>query len=169
MDFHQNQKRPPLNIYYPAYNLNRLGKFHISDDPTFKLNVRQGFGQKKIGQAYDCFFFLQMELLKNVPIQSLVRTQVNILHWVFLLHLATNDVRDVYIWDAKPIHLRHAFTEGDHYAHGKGSLSYVANQIDDTLYLPKQKTPVINSIYQSIFENPVYFRVSTKISEQKWQ
>lgn len=163
-------KRPPLNIYYPAYNLNRLGNF-ISDDPYIsKLNVCQGFwAEKRLQQAYDCFFFLQMELAKkNVPIQSLVRTQVNILHGFFFLHLATNDVRDVYIWDAKTNPPSpQAFTEGDHYAMARVLFSYVANQIDDTLYLPKQKTPVINSIYQSIFENPVYFRVSTKISEQK--
>ncbi len=163
-------KRPVLNIFFPAYNLNRLGNF-TSDDPYIsKLNVCQGFwAEKRLQLAYDCFFFLQMELAKkNVPIQSLVRTQVNILHGFFFLYLATNDVRDVYIWDAKTNPPSpQAFTEGDHYAMARVIFSYVANQIDDSLYLPKQKSSVINSVYQHIFENPVYFRVSTKISEQK--
>lgn len=163
-------KRPPLNLFFPAYNLKMLGNF-ISDDPYIsELNVCQGFWHEgRLQKAYDCFFFLQMELAKDkIPVNSLVRTVVNILHGFFFLHLATNDVKDVHIWNAKTIPPSpQEFTEGDHYAMARVIFSYVATQVDDSLYLPKQKTNVIENVYKHLLEYPVYFKVSTKISNKR--
>ncbi|WGL59889.1 hypothetical protein QEJ31_15260 [Pigmentibacter sp. JX0631] len=163
-------KRPPLQIFFPAYNLNVIGYFFSDDKYISRLNVCQGFWlEERLQKAYDCMFFLQMDLAKdNVPINSLTRIQVNILHGFLFLYLATNEVKDVHIWNAKTIPPSpQEFTEGDHYAMARAIFAYVANQIDDSLYLPKEKTKVIENVYKHAFENPVFFKVSTKISSKK--
>ena len=163
-------KRPPLSIYFPAYNLTKLAYF-ITDDPYIsKLNICQGFwAENRLQFAYDCFFFLQLDLAKDkIPVNSVVRLQVNLLHAFFLLHLATNDVTNVHIWTPNTIPPSpQDFTEGDHYAISRVLFSYIATQVDDTIYLPKQKTDIIDPIYKSIFQSPVYFKVKTKINGNK--
>ncbi len=163
-------KRPPLQIFYPAYNLGVLGYFISDDKYISRLNICQGFWlEERLQKAYDCMFFLQMDLAKdNVPINSLTRIQVNIMHGFLFLYLATNEIKDVHIWNAKTSPPSpQEFTEGDHYSMARAIFAYVANQIDDSLYLPKQKTTVIENVYKHAFENPVYFKVSTKISTKK--
>jgi hypothetical protein len=172
--FPPDLKRPPLNIFYPAYNLTKLANF-ISDDPfVSKLNICQNFWvQNRLQMAYNCFFFLQLDLVKNgIPLSSLVRVQVNILHAFFLLQLATNDVTDVHTWNSKTIPpTPDNFTEGDHYALCRVLFTYVATQVDDSIYLPNLKTSpkvnVIAPIYQVLYNSPVYFRFQTKILGSK--
>ncbi|KAB8040702.1 hypothetical protein GCL60_01900 [Silvanigrella paludirubra] len=159
-------KRPPLTIYYPAYNLTKLAYFVTENPYISKLNVCQGFwAENRLQFAYDCFFFLQLELANDkIPINSLERLQVNLLHAFFLLHLATNDVTNVHIWNPKTAPpIPQDFTEGDHYAISRVLFSYISTQVDDTIYLPKQKTDIIEPIYKNIFESPVYFRVTAKV------
>ncbi len=164
-------KRPSVPIYFPAFNLTKLA-FFISDDPYIsRLNMCQDFWiQNRLQKSYDCFFFLQMDLAKdNVPISSLIRLQTNILQAFLFLHLATNDVNNLYIWNAKIVPPSpQEFTEGDHYAMARVLFSYIATKVDDSTYLPtKKNASVINEIYDNIYDSPVYFKVTTKIAGKK--
>ena len=163
-------KRPPLVIHFPSYNLTKLAYF-ISDDPyVSRLNTCQGFWlQNRLQKAYDCFFFLQMDLANNgVSQSSLVRLQVNLVHGFFLLFLATNEVTDVHVWNPKTAPpTPDVFVDGDHYAISRGLFSYIATKVDDTIYLPKQKEDIIEPIYKELYSAPAYYKISKKISGKK--
>jgi hypothetical protein len=163
-------KRPPLVIHFPSYNLTQLAYF-VSDDPYIsRLNTCQGFWlQNRLQMAYDCFFFLQMDLANNgVSLSSLVRLQVNLVHGFFLLFLATNEVTDLHIWNPKTAPpTPDVFVEGDHYAIARGLFSYIATKVDDTVYLPKQKEDIIEPIYKELYNAPAYFKIAKKISGEK--
>lgn len=168
--FPPDLKRPPLVIHFPSYNLTKLAYF-TSDDPyVSRLNTCQGFWlQKRLQMAYDCFFFLQLDLAKNgVPLSSLVRLQVNLLHGFFLLFLATNEETELHVWNPKTLPPTPAnFTAGDHYAISRVLFSYISTGVEDSIYLPKEKEDIIEAIYKDLYKAPVYFKVSKKIFGKK--
>lgn len=163
-------KRPPLVIYFPTYNLTKLAYF-ISDDPYIsRLNTCQGFWlQNRLQMAYDCFFFLQIDLANDgVSLSSIVRLQVNLLHGFFLLYLATNDENKLHIWNSKTVPpTPQDFTDGDHYSISRVLFSYISTRVDDSIYLPKQKENIIEPIYKEIYKSPAYFKVAQKVAGKK--
>ncbi|WP_148697503.1 tetratricopeptide repeat protein [Silvanigrella aquatica] len=168
--FPPDLKRQPLKIHFPSYNLTRLAYFTSEDPYVSRLNICQGFWQQnRLQMAYDCFFFLQMDLAKDgVAISSLVRLQVNILHAFFFLYLATNEESQLLVWNAKTVPpSTQAYTEGDHYSMARVLFSYIATKVDDSVFMPKEKVDVIEPIYKEILNSPVYFKLSNKISNKK--
>ncbi len=163
-------KRPPLVIHFPNYNLTKLAYF-ISDDPYIsRLNTCQNFWlQNRLQMAYDCFFFLQIDLANDgISQSSITRLQVNLVHGFFLLFLASNEVTDLHIWNPKTAPpTPDVFAEGDHFAISRVLFSYIATKVDDSIYMPKQKEDVIEPIYKELYKAPAYYKVAKKIFGKK--
>ncbi|WP_186644457.1 tetratricopeptide repeat protein [Fluviispira vulneris] len=163
-------KRPTVKIHFPVYNLTKLAYFKADDKYTSKLNMCQEFWlQNRLQNAYDCFFFLQLELANDkVSIESIIRMNVNILHGFFLIFLSSNDETNLHIWNANTVPpSEREYSDGDHYSIARSLFSYITTRMDDTVYFPTNKEDVIDPIYKSIFNSPTYFKLLAKISGEK--
>ncbi|KAB8033492.1 tetratricopeptide repeat protein [Fluviispira multicolorata] len=163
-------KRPPVKIHFPVYNLTKLAYFKANDQYTSKLNMCQDFWlQNRLQKAYDCFFFLQLELAQDkVSIESLIRLNVNILHGFFLIFLSSNNEDKLYIWNANTVPpSEREYTDGDHYSIARSLFSYITTRVDNAVYFPTKKEDVIDPIYQNIFNSPTYFKLLAKIAGEK--
>lgn len=168
--FPPDLKRPSLDIKFPLYNLTTINYF-ISDDPYIsRLNTCQSFWiENRLQNAYDCFYFLQIDLTKaGIKQSSAIRLQINIVNAFFLLYLATNEIKDIHDWNLSVVPMGHVpISDNDFYLMSRIIFSFIATKTDDSIFLPKNKQNVIDSIYKNIFVSPVYFEISKKISKNK--
>lgn len=163
-------KRPQIKLHFPLYNLSKLVYFKADDPYTSRLNMCQEFWlQNRLQMAYDCFFFLQMDLANDkISVESVIRLNVNLVHGFFLIFLATNDEKNILIWNAKTIPpSTMEYTDGDHYSIARSLFSFISTRLDDAVYLPPKKEEIIIDIYKSAYDFPVYFKLLQKIVGRK--
>ncbi len=161
-------KRNSLKFYLPVYNLTKLFYF-ISDDPhVSELNTCQRlWAEKRHQNAFDCFFFLQLSLAKeNFPVHHVLRIQVNALHGFFLLYLASNQEKEVFLWNEKvipPLRENEPSLPSDYFSISRQLFSYISTKTNDSLFLPTQKEKVDPVLYKSLFASPQFFKKTEKI------